>query len=79
MLTILIGKLKKWIHREAWWLDSAFLGELPGPGVPVLFIQTGRVQRGPTGRVGIRRCNLHHLSLSGFWASGKLCLCVGLV
>lgn len=46
---------------------TAFPRELLGAGIPVLFIETG-----PTERVGIQPCNLHHLSLSGTWASGKL-------
>ena len=58
-------------HREAQSLDSAFLG-LPDPGIFVLFIQTGSVRTGPAERVGIHRVNLHHLSLSGAQASGKL-------
>lgn len=58
-------------HRKAQSLDSAFLG-VPGPGIFVLFIQTGSVRTGPAERVGIHRRNLHHLSPSGTQASGKL-------
>lgn len=59
-----------WGPLEAPGLDSAFLGELLGPGIPVLL--TERVQSHLTARVGTRSSNLHHLSLSGSQAAGKL-------
>lgn len=68
-LTTLLGK---WNHGEAVWWDPAFSGQLPGPGIPILFVQTGRVLSGPAERADIQHRNLHHLSLSGAWASGKL-------
>lgn len=72
MLAAPIGKLKTQTHWEAQCRDLAFLGKLPGPHVLALFIQTGRVQSGRAGRVGMPHCNLHHLSLSDSRASGKL-------
>lgn len=47
--------------------------ELPGPGVPVGFIQTGRVQGGPAERVACSDLIYTiYLFLVGSWASGKL-------
>lgn len=69
--TIPVGKLKKGVHLEVQWWDSAFprkrlvLASLS-------YLQAGRVQSGPAERVGTQHRNLHHLSLSGAWASGKL-------
>lgn len=69
MLPVLLGRGNR---GEAVRGDSAFLGELRGPGVPVLSVQAERVPSSPAEGVGIQRCNLHHLSLSGSWAAGKL-------